>query len=330
MNAANIAPETLVRGFFAAVNAKQIDAAPALVDDLVSLNLGDEHANGKAEVKTFLEKNTLTYTITDLPFTHTTDSVTLTVSVSDGTTLHGAVSADNGTITFMALGSLPPGANASAPMTAPAPTEQTASNSDSGAGVPIGDIHAVLNKACDALQAQPNVTVHTVTTGSTSADMMIQFEGQDKMAMNNKLKDHVTAAIVISPTLYVNQNGKWTKNSHAGAAATMMGLSRLPAYAVTCLYQLAEGDTPPFTIDSLASGMALPELLNGVPTLTYVVKGEINSDAGKSSGTIKYWLGATDSLPYKYTVDYTDTKGQKGSSVGTYSYAKPDIQAPIP
>lgn len=327
--AANADPETLVRGFFAAVDAKQTDAALALVDDSVSLNLGDVHANGKGEVKSFLEKNTLTYTITDLLFTHTTDSATLTVAVSDGTTLHGAVSADNGTITFMALGNLPTAANASAPTTAP--TNQSASSTNSGAGVPVGDIHAVLQKACDALQAQPNISIHSVTTGVTTADTTIQFEGHDKMALNESLGGRTIATTVISPTVYTNENGKWTKRSSASGAATMIGLIRLPVYAGICLDETASGtDTPEYTIDSFTSGMAMPELLNGIPTLTYVVNGEYNSEAGKSSGTIKYWLGATDSLPYKFTIDYTDTKGQKGSSVGTYTYNAPDIQAPIP
>jgi hypothetical protein len=197
--------------------------------------------------------------------------------------------------------------------------------------VPIGGIHAVLSKACDALQAQPNVTVHTMSTGATPVETTIKIAGPEAMSVDSKLDNKEVQMTVISPTVYSNENGTWKKSSSPQGAAGAMGFMRIPTYAFVCVDEFSDdAGGGAFKIDSLASGMALPEMVDGVPTLTYIVKGEVNSADGKSSGTIKYWLGATESLPHKFTLDYIDTKGQQGSAAGSYTYDKPDLQAPIP
>lgn len=225
------------------------------------------------------------------------------------------------------------------PTTAAAPTAAPAtavSNDSSGsAGIPIGSIDDVLKKACAAMQAQTNVTSHLVFSGSSNADILIQVAGIDRAHMVMTGKDSASEQIALPTGLYRKVGGKWTlsplpKTGGAQLEQAQVTVAKSLAGLFICFGRDANnGVGLSAKVTTLRVQMALPELVDGVPTLVYDVNVTVTKGTDVGTGEIKYWLGATDSLPRKMSLVYNSPK-ENGQGTGTYSYDAVDIQAPIP
>ena len=105
----------------------------------------------------------------------------------------------------------------SAPTVASTPAAPAVSNDSGGAGIPIGNIDDVLNKACAAQQAQTNITAHLVFTGSSTADTTVQVAGTDRAHLMGTENGTTSEEIILPTGLYQKEDGKWGKMELPGA-----------------------------------------------------------------------------------------------------------------
>lgn len=224
------------------------------------------------------------------------------------------------------------------PTAAPQPTSAPA-NQSSG-GVPIGNIRDVMNKACAALKAQPNVTADltitsTANSKTTNGKLVYQVQGQDTIRLTGNMDGEDVGLVALPGVIYIQQGGTWQKQQISTSATKQIAQTEIQAgragLGTFICFEGKPNQLNPFSgeLGTLQVNMALPEIVNGVPTLVYVVNVTINTTDTQGSGTGKYWLGATDSLPRKIVIDY---KGQtmSGQMQIVYSYDNPNIQPPIP
>lgn len=219
----------------------------------------------------------------------------------------------------------------SAPTQAPTTAPAQSSNS---AGVPVGNIQDVLKKACSALKAQPNLTAHLVFTGTTGGEFLVQVSGADHAHMVNTSAESSDEMIVLPTGLYFKQDGKWAqqpvpKESIAKMATSQAAAARDLAGTFICFDTKAKQTALSAEITDVRAKLALPELVDGVPTLVYDVNVTTLRGTTRGTGEVKYWLGATDSVPHKLWLQYTNAK-QQGLVEGTYNYNAVSIQSPLP
>lgn len=96
-------PETILKSFFDAVNAKNLDAALALADDGIIFNIDDVSSFSKADLQARIAKNTATYTLSKLE-TVGENVVMFAAQASDGTMYKNCSAVfSNGKIQVLAL-----------------------------------------------------------------------------------------------------------------------------------------------------------------------------------------------------------------------------------
>lgn len=205
------------------------------------------------------------------------------------------------------------------------------------AGVPIGNINQVLDKACTAFKAQPNVVAHLVITGTDNGEFLIQITGTDHAHIfttsTEDSKTETNEMVILPAKIYGKDSGTWQAMPVPTASAVKLSQSQVAgvrdlASLFICFDTKAKANLKAQLTD-VRSKLALPEIVDGVPTLVYDVNVTVINGNNPGTGEAKYWLGATDSVPHKLWVQFTSAK-QQGVINGTYSYAATDIQAPIP
>ncbi len=234
--------------------------------------------------------------------------------------------------------SLPPTAPVAAATNAAPTNAPTQAPSNSSAGIPVGNIEDVLKKACDALRAQPNARAE-MTIAGTGADKQIQgsalieVQGTERARLKSVSDGTTSEIVVVAPNFYIYQDGTWKKQPATSALASQQvnGIHEVMG-GFLCVFnapgQLAAQLPLHAQVTGVESQMALPEIVNGVPTLVYQVNVTVTAGDEPGAGSAKLWLGATDSVPQKMTMQFSNAKSS-GQVTIDYSYADINIQPPI-
>lgn len=221
--------------------------------------------------------------------------------------------------------------------TEPTATQASSAGSGSGQGVPIGDIKTILNNACAAMKAQPNLNVHSVIAGDSAADILLEIVGQERMHEKLSSPKSNYESIIVPEGAFQNEKGTWTKLPvvNAKLAQSLIIGARSAAGLFICFNDSKNpASSLSAKITGLAANIALPEVVDGAPCLVYNVTVSVDNGAnGHGTGKATYWLGVTDSIPHKATLSYSgvnkDNKPISGEFDSSYSYQAADIQAPI-